>query len=136
MNLFRKRPSYNWKKEQSRLWEELVPDQGQADTLQGELLRIAGKLTDQAYRNGNMNWDAEHELLWRFIGMKIGNDPMFSRADQRLINDKIEEIIRDEACPDLSGDGSSYYIISEKVVDWCMKHPEPIPHEKNPNLIR
>ena len=133
---FQKTKHYQWKKEQSRLWKELVPRDGQADTLQGELVRIAGKLTDQAYRNGNMNWDSEHERMWRFIAEKIGNDPIFAPKEQGLIREKIEEIIRDEACPDLSGDGSPYYIICEKVIDWCMAHPEPISHEKNPTLKR
>ena len=136
MNLFRKKKSYDWKKEQPRLWEALVPASGQADTLQGELIRIAGKLTDQAYRNGNMNWDTEHERLWRFIGEKIGQDPIFSKSERRLIHDKIEEIIRNQECPDLSGDASPYYIVSEKVVDWCMAHPDPILYEKDPDLIR
>lgn len=118
------------------MWNELVPPDGQADTLQGELIRIAGKLTDQAYRNGNCNWDGDHERMWRFIGEKIGSDPIFSRKEHVLIREKIEEIIRDEACPDLSGDGSPYYIIGEKVVDWCMAHPDAIPHQKDATLKR
>ncbi len=133
---FRKAKSYQWKKEQARLWKELVPPDGQADTLQGELVRIAGKLTDQAYRNGNCNWDVEHERMWRFIGQKIAGDPIFSRQEQALIREKIEEIIRDEACPDLSGDGSPYYIITEKIVDWCLAHPDPIPHQRDASLKR
>lgn len=133
---FRTSKRYQWKKEQSRLWTELVPPDGQADTLQGELIRIAGKLTDQAYRNGNCNWDASHERMWRFIGEKIAGDTIFSREEQAIIRENIEEIIREEACPDLSGDGSPYYIITEKVVDWCMAHPDPIPHQKDPNLKR
>lgn len=127
---------YDWKKEQSRLWRELVPPEGQADTLQGELVRIAGKLSDQAFRNGNMNWDDEHEFLWRFIGERIGSDPIFTAPDQRLIHESIETIIRDQECPNLNIPDSPYYYITEKVVDWCMAHPEPIPHTKNPNLKR
>jgi hypothetical protein len=113
---FRKTKKIDWKAEHKRLWETLVPAGGQADTLQGELIRIAGKLTDQAYRNGNMNWDDEHERMWRFIAEKIGGDPIFSPGEQALIREKIEEIIRDQECPDLSGDSSPYYIITEKVV--------------------
>jgi hypothetical protein len=45
----------HWKREHARLWKATVPAQGQAATLQGELIRITGKLTDQAYRNGNCN---------------------------------------------------------------------------------
>src|SRR5882724_8230121 len=129
-NFFKKQKAkpYSWKKEQTRLWGALVPAEGQAETLQGELIRIAGKLTDQAYRNGNMNWDSEHERMWRFIAEKIGDDPIFTSEEQDLIREKIEEIIRDETCPDLRGEGSPYYIICEKVVDWCMAHPDPISH--------
>jgi hypothetical protein len=133
---FRKVKHYNWKKEHTRLWKELVPAGGQADTLQGELVRIAGKLTDQAFRNGNMNWDADHERMWRFIGKTIGMDPIFSPQEQTLISEKIEEIIRTQERPNLSGDGCPYYIVSEKVVDWCMAHPTPIPHLKDPTLHR
>jgi len=128
--------SCDWKKEHARLWKALVPAGGQADTLQGELVRIAGKLTDQAFRNGNMNWDDEHEYLWRFIGEKIGNDPIFSATEQNDIRQKIEIIIRDQECPNLNRDSNPYYFIGEKVVDWCIAHPEPILHQKNPNIKR
>jgi hypothetical protein len=133
---FRRAKRYDWKKEHARLWKELVPPEGQADTLQGELIRIAGKLTDQAFRNGNMNWDADHERMWRFIGKKITDDSTFSAQDRELVHEKIEEIIRDEKCPNLSGDASPYYAVSEKVVDWCIAHPTPIPHSEDPTLKR
>jgi len=137
-NFFKKQKAkpYSWKKEQTRLWGALVPAEGQADTLQGELIRIAGKLTDQAFRNGNMNWDAEHEQMWRFVGRHLDDPKTFSGKERALIKEKVEEIIRDNETPDLSGDGCSYYIIGEKVVDWCMAHPAPIPHEKDPKLKR
>lgn len=128
--------SYNWKKEHTRLWNKLVPAQGQAATLQGELIRIAGKLTDQAYRNGNCNWDADHERMWRFVGQHLHDPEVFSTQQRKLIREKIDEIIRDRDTPDLSGDGSCYYLIMEKVVDWCMVHPAPIPHQKDRKLKR
>lgn len=133
---FKKKKTYSWKKEHSRLWNELVPPEGQAETLQGELIRIAGKLTDQAFRNGNMNWDDDHERMWRFIGKTISGDPIFSRGDRLEISEKIEEIIRDQECPNLNGEESPYYYISEKVVDWCMAHTAPIPHSEDPTLRR
>ena len=135
-NFFKKRKAkpYNWTEEHERLWAALVPDKGQADTLQGELIRIAGKLTDQAFRNGNMNWDADHERMWRYIGRHLDDPGTFSAEERVLIRDKIEEIIRDYDKPDVSGAGCCYYIISEKVVDWCMAHPSPIPHRADEGL--
>lgn len=47
-----------WQEEYGRLWDELVPGRGQVPTVQGELIRCVGRLTDEAYRNGNQNWSA------------------------------------------------------------------------------
>lgn len=52
-------PETGWQAEFARLWDELVPPRGQARTVQGELIRCVGRLTDEAYRNGNQNWSAE-----------------------------------------------------------------------------
>jgi hypothetical protein len=103
-NFFKKQKAkpYNWKKEQTRLWGALVPATGQADTLQGELIRISGKLTDQAFRNGNMNWDADHERMWRFIGRHLDDPATFTNKEGALIREKIEEIIRDNETPDVA----------------------------------
>lgn len=127
---------YDWTEEHERLWNALVPAQGQASTLQGELVRAAGKLTDEAYRNGNANWDADFERMARFIGRHLDDSTTFSPEERVLIREKVEEIIRDHDRPDLRGHGSSYYTISEKVVDWCMAHPERIPHVMDPSLKR
>jgi len=117
---------YDWRDELERLWNALVPPSGRAETLQGELIRIAGKLTDQAYRNGNMNWDDDHEAMWRFVGRSLDDPGTFSDEQREAIRNAIGEIIRDHDAPDLSGNGSCYYLISERVVDWCIAHPRAI----------
>lgn len=39
------------------IWANYVPKSGQAQNLQGELLREIEKLRCEAQDNGNMNWD-------------------------------------------------------------------------------
>ena len=39
------------------LWDLLVPDSGQCRTLQGEVIRIAGRVGHEVYDNGGINWD-------------------------------------------------------------------------------
>ncbi len=50
----------DWKKEHARLWAALVPPSGQAAALQGELVRIAGKLTDEAERERQLGEQQTH----------------------------------------------------------------------------
>ena len=127
---------YSWKQEHNKLWDKYVPASGAADTLQGELVRIVGKLVDQAYRNGNCNWDNDHEVMWRFVAEKLTEDSTFSDEHKKGIRSDVEEIIRDESCPDVSGDGSVYYRVNEKVVDWCLTHEDPIPFQPDGTYSR
>ena len=56
--LFQKpKPKASWQETLRRLGRELVPVSGEAETLQGELVRCIGNLKDEATRNGWMNWN-------------------------------------------------------------------------------
>lgn len=46
-----------WEDQHQELWELLVPSSGAADTVQGEVVRIAGRIQDELERNGGVNWD-------------------------------------------------------------------------------
>ena len=47
----------------SRLWDQLVPDSGQCQTLQGEVIRIAGRVGHEVYDNGGINCDRSFRAL-------------------------------------------------------------------------
>ncbi len=51
-----------YREEAKALWKSAVPSRGQADTVQGELLRATEKLRDEAMRNGVAVFAAEHGL--------------------------------------------------------------------------
>ena len=42
-------------KDFQELWNELVPKKGEADTLNGELIRSMGRLRYEYHNNGNLN---------------------------------------------------------------------------------
>lgn len=50
-------PKESWQEILRRLGQTLVPVSGEAETLQGELVRCVSSLNDEATRNGWMNWD-------------------------------------------------------------------------------
>ena len=53
--------------EAQSIWKTYVPKRGQAETVQGELLRAVEKLRDESTRNGNVNWDDGFNLLLTYI---------------------------------------------------------------------
>jgi hypothetical protein len=56
-------PAGSWQEQHNALWEYLVPSQGAAKTVQGEVIRITGRVSDELYRNGGVNWDADYRKM-------------------------------------------------------------------------
>jgi hypothetical protein len=125
-----------WWEEQPRLWKELVPRSGQAATIQGELIRCTGKLADEAYRNGNINWDSGYEHMARFVGNTLNDPQTFTPGELLRLKAAVTEIIENFERPDVSGHGSPHYLLTEMAVRWCLAHPESIPSVKDPDLRR
>lgn len=57
------------------LWEYLVPPGGKAQTAQGEIIRIAGRVRHEFLDNGCINWDEDFKkMLDAFLGyLRSGN---------------------------------------------------------------
>src|SRR5262249_37085808 len=66
--------------EAKAIWHMFVPKSGQADTVQGELLRAVEKLRDEATRNGNINWDRGFELLLAYLRERLIDPKAFASA--------------------------------------------------------
>ncbi|WP_369937257.1 ankyrin repeat domain-containing protein [Xanthomonas tesorieronis] len=49
----------SWQQRHQELWELLVPSSGAATTVQGEVIRISGRITSELDGNGGANWDAQ-----------------------------------------------------------------------------
>lgn len=65
--------------EAKHIWQTYVPRSGQADTVQGELLRAVEKFRDEAIRNGNGNWDEGFEILLRYLEEHLLDPTVYSR---------------------------------------------------------
>ena len=57
------------------LWDYLVPPCGKAQTAQGEIIRIAGRVQHEFLDNGCINWDEDfHKMLDAFLQyLQLGN---------------------------------------------------------------
>ena len=52
-----------WDERYEQLWQKLVPSSGAANTVQGEVVRISGRIRDEFERNGGANWDADYRKM-------------------------------------------------------------------------
>lgn len=115
------------------IWRTYVPRSGQADTVQGELLRACEKLRDEAHRNGNVNWDEGHEILARYLLDTLIAWPALA-ADRKaqLRADLARLTVPEDPC--LEDD--VFDRVERCVLDWCAAHPEPVPRAHDPALRR
>jgi hypothetical protein len=123
-----------WTVEHRRLWAQLVPQSGQASTVQGEVIRCIGKAADEAYRNGNLNWESGYERLIRFLADTLDDAQTFTAEERQRVRTSAQAIIANFESPDLSGRRSPYYYLTEMAVRWCQAHTEPLPHRADPTL--
>lgn len=129
-----------YQKECGDLWRQLVPASGQADTVQGELIRVVVKLEDECFRNGNMNWDMGHRMLTNFLQKYLRDTNLFDAATIGQIESDIADI-RDfgsgKKQPNFKeNQEDAFDRITDRIVEWCQAHPEPVKHEKNAKLKR
>lgn len=145
---------YNYKyfDECKYIWKNYVPKSGQANNLQGELLREIEEIRCEAQDDGNINWDDDHSYFCDFINKKLLEQSIFSSIEKEeiiLIMSYIKEcgmyaqkfysgiIPEDEVDMDKIAytNDNLYDIICDKIGQLQKENSEPIPYEKN-NAIK
>ena len=108
----------------NRLWEQLVPEKGEAATVQGEMVRAIGRLLRECEDNGNINWgeDDYYQQLTDFLEAHLCDVELFGEDGVREIKKALDEARVFENC-----DADALYYLQAGVVDWCMQHSDPIP---------
>ena len=118
--------------EAKEIWQQFVPDSGQAETVQGELLRAVEKMRDEAIRNGNSNWDEGFEMLLNYLNEKLLNKEAFNK-DEIEETKKILKRLENYDEPYLEDD--YYDVLGDRVVKYY-KYYGSKPHKNNPKLHR
>jgi len=112
----------SWEQQYEELWDFLVPSKGCAKTVQGELIRIAGKVRDEIHRNGGGNWDAHFKkMLDAYVEyLSLGNT--LSKKEREDISYMIKDIRKVG-----SGESRELNYLCEVANKWVLKNLEPIP---------
>ena len=113
-------PEQSGKETFSALWDYLVPPSGKAQTAQGEVIRIAGRVNNEIMGNGGINWDRDYQEMLRMF-------PEYLRLGNPL---KEEEIVQAEKAVRLlmhgRDDGKLTELLCTYAVAWVLKNPEVI----------
>ncbi len=114
------------------IWKTYVPKTGQAQTVQGELLRAIEKLADEAQRNGNINFNANcHGIFIAYLKKYLTDSIIFDEQNIRQIIKDLDRISKEDD-PYTADD--LYDRLGERIIDWYLKNTAPIANSKNPKL--
>jgi hypothetical protein len=110
-----------WQHQFSDLWDRLVPAGGPAATVQGEVIRIAGRLSDEVLGNGGGNWDNDYRRMLSDLLVHLSSGtplPTDQLGDAQAAANAIGRAEADEVAIGRLG---------EWAVSWVKLNPNPVP---------
>lgn len=111
----------SWQDRHAELWEMLVPSRGAAATMQGEVIRISGRIGDEIDRNGGVNWDGDYRSMAKAFLAHVGSGKPLPPA---TLSDAAAII------GSLKASGGETQRLCELAVKWVGLNPMPIPLAK------
>lgn len=108
-----------WQEQYDELWNMLVPGKGKAQTVQGEMIRIVGRVTNEILDNGGINWDDDYREMLHTLSR-------FLNLNKALETELMEEVACITQHITVSADKKTLYRLTEIVVKWVLANPEPI----------
>ena len=107
----------DWEDQHQDFWEQLVPSSGPASTIQGEVIRISGRIFIELEENGGVNWDANYKKMADAFLTFIKQGVQLSDSEIEETEEIIKEVKRKE------GDTTR---LCELAVIWVKNNPMPI----------
>ena len=107
-----------WEARYEQAWTLLVPSNGSATTVQGEVVRIAGRVNDELLRNAMGNWDKEYRKMLTAISGYLQQGNPLSESELAEVADIQKHILED--------DGAGTQRLCELATAWVVQNPQPI----------
>jgi hypothetical protein len=107
----------SWQDRHQELWQLLVPSNGAADSVQGEVIRISGRISRELDGNGGVNWDAEFNQMADALLKHLGSGEPLPALELKEAATIVSEVKRKY------GDTRR---LSELAVGWVSLNPKPI----------
>jgi hypothetical protein len=107
-----------WQRQHAELWEQLVPSKGPAKTVQGEVIRITGRISDEWERNGGANWDREYDAMARALRNHVDTGVALAPAEAEEIASIVGSLRK-------TG-GARNDRLCALAVGWVLQNPKPV----------
>lgn len=103
------------------LWDYLVPESGKAQTAQGEVIRIAGRISHEIMDNGSINWDEDFDKMMKVFleYMLLGNSSPSNAKAAKKISGILKKCVKAGTCNEYMCNG-----LCECAVDWVQQNPD------------
>jgi hypothetical protein len=108
-----------WQKQFEELWEFLIPSNGSAKTVQGEVVRIAGKVRDEIYRNGGGNWNINFKKMLDAFIIYLSSGNALSAKELEGAKIPVNDIRKTGFADDLN-------FLCELATKWVLLNPTPM----------
>ena len=115
----------SWEEQYEELWSFLIPSSGAAKTVQGEVIRIPGRVRDELDRNGGANWDRDYRKMLQALPQYLSLGIPLS--DQEL--EETKELIAQVHGKDFD-DEPRLDRLCQLAIAWIKQNPEPLLLEK------
>jgi hypothetical protein len=110
-----------WTYRHAELWDLLVPSQGSAKTVQGEVVRISGRVWHEITDNGGANWDADFRKMLDALVKHLASGMPLAPEDLSEASALAARLCGGD------GDDNEVTRLSELAVRWIMQNPDPAP---------
>jgi hypothetical protein len=98
------------------LWDLLVPSSGPAVTVQGEVVRIAGRICDELERNGGINWDLAYRNIADAFAVHVASGVPLAQPLLAESRELVAQLKRKNGDPQR---------LRELAVNWVAQNPMP-----------
>ena len=109
-----------WKEQYNELWAKLVPASGKAQTVQGEMIRIIGKVSYEILDNGGLNWGGDYKKMLKALSGFMNS---FDSSGNAPVDEATGIIKKISA----STDEKPLNRLTEIIVDLIISNPQPVP---------
>ena len=107
-----------WEERYEQAWTLLVPGSGSATTVQGEVVRIVGRVNDELLRNAMGNWNKEYRKMLTAMSGYLQQGNALSEKELTEVADIQKHILED--------DGTGSHRLCELATAWVVQNPKPI----------